>query len=251
MENKISKKIHYCWFGKGEKSKLMKKCIKSWKRYLPDYEIIEWNEDNYDFLSNDFCREAYENKKWAFVSDYARLDILYKNGGIYMDTDVEIIKNIDELLLDEAFIGFENKDYLSTAVIGAQKENLWIKEVLEYYRNRRFIKQNGEMDLIPNPVIITGITCEKYNLKIDNSSQNLNSILRVYPKEYFSPKNVDRTSDISLKTYAIHHFNGSWLDENSGVKKMIADFIISNFDIKVSSKIFSLYQKIKKLKNGE
>ena len=118
----IPKKIHYVWFGKGEMNERSKKCLESWKKILPDYEIKEWNEDNFDINYNDFTKQAYENKKWAYLSDVVRLYALYTEGGIYMDTDVEIYKSLDEFLDLDGFIGFEDKHYLSTGTIGSKKK---------------------------------------------------------------------------------------------------------------------------------
>lgn len=120
----IPKKIHYCWFGRGEKPKLAKKCIQSWKKYCPDYEIIEWNEDNFDIDQYPYLRWCYDNKKWAFLSDFARLLVVYQNGGIYFDTDVELIKTPDELLGCNAFFGFENDKNIATGLgFGAEARN--------------------------------------------------------------------------------------------------------------------------------
>ena len=125
----IPKVIHYCWFGKGEMPKLAKKCIRSWKKYCPDYEIICWNEDNFDLSQNRYMREAYEAGKWAFVSDFARLKIIYENGGIYLDTDVEIIKPIDDLTVNRGFMGFDEKGIVATGLgFGAEKGNEIIGE---------------------------------------------------------------------------------------------------------------------------
>ena len=126
MSNKIPKIIHYCWFGKKEKPNIVKKCISSWKVILKDYEIIEWNEENFDISSNNFVRQAYENGKFAFVSDYVRVYALYNYGGIYLDTDVEVFKNFDPLLNNESFWGFEEKNFIATSTIGAQKNNKFI-----------------------------------------------------------------------------------------------------------------------------
>ena len=112
----IPKKIHYCWFGRGEKPKLARKCIESWKRYCPDFEIIEWNEDNFDVTKYAYSKYCFDNKKWAFLSDFVRLIVIYENGGIYFDTDVEVIKSLDNLLQYEAFYGFENEDYVATGL---------------------------------------------------------------------------------------------------------------------------------------
>ena len=121
MEQKIPKVIHFCWFGHGEYPELIVKCMETWKKYLPEYEIVKWSEDNFDINSNQYVKEAYENKKWAFVTDYVRLYALYTCGGIYLDSDVEILKPIDEFLDNEAFSGFESKDTVPTAIMGAVK----------------------------------------------------------------------------------------------------------------------------------
>ena len=112
----IPKKIHYCWFGKGPKSKLFEKCLASWKKYFPDFEIIEWNEENFDVSSNKYVKEAYENKKWAFVSDYARLKIIYEEGGIYFDTDVEVLKRIPDEILETGYFAKESDNYIATGL---------------------------------------------------------------------------------------------------------------------------------------
>ncbi len=139
----IPKVIHYCWFGGGEKSRLMKKCIKSWKKYCPDYEIIEWNEDNFDVNGIEFTKGAYNAKKWAFVTDYARLDIIYKHGGIYLDTDVELLKPLDELLKYKGFFGFEEMGMVNTGVgFGAEKGNLLVKQMRDDYNNDVYSKDS-------------------------------------------------------------------------------------------------------------
>ena len=130
----IPKKIHYCWFGRGEKPALAKKCIASWKKYCPDYEIIEWNEDNFDINYNAYTKYCYENKKWAFLSDYVRLLVVYEHGGIYYDTDVEALKSFDDLLTYKAYFGFENEEHINTGIgFGAEKEHTVLKSMLEMY----------------------------------------------------------------------------------------------------------------------
>ena len=133
----IPKKIYYCWFGGKPLPKLAKKCIKSWKKFLPDYEIIECNENNFDLNCCDYVREAYDNKKYAFVTDYVRLYMLYKEGGIYMDTDVEVLKNLDCFLNEKAFSGFENEKYVPTGLMASEKGNEIIGELLNYYDNKK------------------------------------------------------------------------------------------------------------------
>lgn len=130
----IPKKIHYCWFGRGEKSKKIKKCIESWRKYCPDYEIVEWNEDNFDVYQNAYTKYCYDNKKYAFLSDYARLLIVYYEGGIYYDTDVEVIKPINDLLKNKAFVGFEVNEYINTGIgFGAEKDSSAIKLMINEY----------------------------------------------------------------------------------------------------------------------
>lgn len=151
----IPKIIHYCWFGKKEMPELAYKCIESWKKHLPDYEIYLWNEDSFDLNLNRFCREAYICKKFAFVTDYVRLYALYNFGGIYMDTDVEILKNIDQFLETPAFSGFETESDIPTGIMGSEKLGKWAEEQLEYYNDISFIKPNGGYNTKPNVQIIT------------------------------------------------------------------------------------------------
>lgn len=212
----IPKKIHYVWLGRGEKSELIKKCIESWKKILPDYEIIEWNEDNFDINSNQYLKEAYENKKYAFASDYIRLAVLYEYGGIYLDTDVEVLKSFDDFLNLNAFTCFESNGYFTTAVIGAKKKNKWINDMLNAYKNLKFIKGNGQFDLTTNVARMSALTKEKYGLKSENIYQNLDAIV-VYPNDFFSPKDWNTGKIyITENTCTIHHFSASWY---TGVEK--------------------------------
>lgn len=200
----IRKCIHYIWFGKGEKNERVQKCIESWHKYLPDYEIIEWNEDNFDINFNDFTKQAYDNKKWAYVSDVARFWILYNEGGIYMDTDVEIYKPIDEFLDQEGFIGFEDIHYLSTALIGAEKNNPVIKYLLDYYNCIDFKLYDIWTDYIKyeetSPCIVSNLFKV---LGFDRDKDIVQHIkhFSIYPRSYFFTKN---------EGYAYHSFNGSW-----------------------------------------
>lgn len=214
MSNYIPSKIHYCWFGGNPLPELSQKCIASWKKYCPDYEIIEWNETNFDINCCDYVKEAYEAKKWAFVSDVVRLYALVNYGGIYMDTDVEVLKPLDDLLEYEAVSGFESIDRISTGFMACRKEHPLFKEFLDEYNNSHFIKQNGELDLTTNVIRITNI-CLKYGLKLDGSFQTINSFT-LFPHDYFCPKSVD-TGIITVtdNTYTIHHFDGSWLSDES------------------------------------
>lgn len=210
----IPKIIHYCWFGRKPKPELVVKCITSWKKYCLDYEIIEWNEDNFDINYNDYVREAYESKKWAFVTDVARLKVLYDIGGIYMDTDVEVVKSLDSLLEYMAVSGFESAEYISTGLIGAEKGNQMIYELLRDYDGEHFVRADGSMNLTTNVIRITNI-CRKYSLEQNNSIQTVNTFT-VLPRDYLCPKDYD-TNKLTLteNTLCIHHFNGSWLSEEA------------------------------------
>ncbi len=206
----IPKIIHYCWFGNNPKSKLIQKCIASWKRYLPDWEIIEWNEQNYDVRKNRYISAAYEQKKWAFVVDYARFDILNRQGGVFLDTDVEILKKIpDRLLEHEAFTGFESDTTVNPGLVFAAKAaHPMLKEIMAVYEKKRFGERiNGRIENIVD--IVTGIL-DKNGLKKDNSFQLVKGVA-VYPKEYFCCFNHEiQAFEIREETISIHHYAASW-----------------------------------------
>ena len=243
----IPKVIHYCWFGRNPLSKLSKKCINSWKKYCPDYEIIEWNEDNFDINSNQYVKEAYEAQKWAFVSDYVRLYVLYYYGGIYADTDAEFIKPMDEFLKYPAFSGFESNCDIPTAVMGAEKNNTWIGKLLEYYDDKHFIMSDGTYDMTTNVVTITNITKENYNIKLNDTTQCIEGVFILFPHDFFCPKNYD-TCEIKLtaNTHAIHHFNGSWHSEEERKNYNKRHRYIKFFGRNVGKKLFFLITVLKK-----
>ena len=206
----IPKIIHYCWFGGGELPELALKCIESWKKFLPDYEIKEWNESNFNLDLYPYAREAYDNRKFAFVTDIVRLYALYHEGGIYMDTDVEVLKNLDNYLIHNAFSGFESDGYILTGIIASVAHNHWLKLQLDYYDGRHFLFKNGSLDLTTNVEIITKITKAHYKIELNNSYQDIGDIV-FYPSDFFCPKN-HATGIISFtkNTACIHHFAGSW-----------------------------------------
>lgn len=218
----IPKKIHYCWFGGKEKPDLVKKCIESWQKYCPGYEIIEWNEDNFDLESNIFVKQAYEHKKYAFISDYVRLYVLYNYGGLYFDTDLEVVQNLDKYLKLPAFTGYESDEYCVTAIMGSEKHNKWIKKLLDYYQDKTFIKSDNTLDTTPNTIIITNITVNDYHVTLGNK-KIVTKDMTIYPKEYFSPKDcLTGIIKVTKNTHTIHHFNGSWLpkeDQKSIMKR--------------------------------
>lgn len=216
----IPKVIHYCWFGKNSLSNMAIKCIESWKKYCPDYVIKEWNEDTFDIESVTYVKQAYENRKWAFVSDYVRLYALVNEGGIYMDTDVELIKSLDMFLDLEAFSGFESTGNIPTGLMAAERGQSLFEELLHDYDNESFIKEDGTLDMTTNVQRITK-TCLKYHLKLDNSLQTINGFT-LYPMDYFCPKDtVTKKLTITNNTAAIHHFDGSWMPND---RKFVSRF---------------------------
>lgn len=206
----IPKIIHYCWFGHGPKPDLALNCISSWKQYLPDYELKEWNEDNFDLSCNRYVKEAYDNRKFAFVTDYVRLFALYNEGGIYMDTDVEVLGRFDQFLHHKAFSGFETDGFVPTGMMGAEKGSQWAKDLLEQYNGRFFVLEDGSLDMTTNTTVITNYMLGK-GLVQNNTYQDFPDLCTMYPAEYFCPKD-HRTGIIKItaKTVCIHHFAGSW-----------------------------------------
>lgn len=240
----IPKVIHFCWFGKNEKSELINKCINSWKVHLPEYKIVEWNEENFDLNSNLFVKEAYKEKKWAFVSDYVRLYALYHHGGIYLDTDVELIRDIAVFLNKGCFSGFEDVGSIPTGIMGAVSHHPVIESFLNYYSNRSFYLQNGEIDVTTNVEIITKMSFDE-GFVPNGEYQMLNNGFHIYPKEYFCPKDyVSGKITITENTYCIHHFNGSWTSNKHKKKRALRQYFFSVFGEKFMWKILSLKKKL-------
>lgn len=225
----IPKKIHYVWVGGKEKPKDIKKCLKTWKKHLNGYEIIEWNETNFDINSHPFCQAAYKAKKWAFVSDYIRAYVIYHEGGIYLDTDVLVLDNFDKFLNNKAFVGFENIDHPFTAVFGAEKNHPLLKDMLNYYNkleNYEFsFKQN-------NTISVSDLLINKYGCKKDNQFQILDKGIAVYPDGILCNPSFDSVT--------IHIFTGTWLDEAKPFARTMNKFIKLRL---TSKKRAGLYKK--------
>lgn len=222
----IPKKVHYCWFGSSEMPQLSIKCIYSWIKHLPDYELVRWNEDNFDVNSNQYVKEAYEAKKYAFVADYVRLYTLYHHGGIYMDTDVEVLKPLGEFLTHRAFIGCENGNFLNTGTIGSEKGHIWIEQALDDYKNKRFILPNSNLNTKTITQSITEITMDKFGWLPKNEYQVLSEGLNIYPFEFFCAKDWNTGKiHVTNETYTIHHFSGSWLNKWDKLKLRIKNVL--------------------------
>ena len=206
----IPKVIHYCWFGRGDMPKLAEKCIKSWKKFCPDYEIVCWNEDNFDINENKYAREAYDAQQWAFVSDYVRLKILYENGGIYLDTDVELIKPLDKLIEEGGFMGFDDNGIVSTGLgFACEKGNELVGRLLKDYEDISFILPDGSYDLTPCPDRNTK-TLAELGMDLEHKDQIFMGI-KMLPEDYLCPvKYYTGKTVITKNTYSIHHFCASW-----------------------------------------
>lgn len=213
----IPKKIHYCWFGKNRLPDKAVKCINSWKKYCPDYEIIEWNEDNFDVRQNGYTEFTYDDRKFAFLSDYARLQIVLKEGGLYFDVDVEIIRPLDELLVHKAFFGFETEEYVNTGVgFGAEANNLIVAGMLREYD----ILLDGKHGTIGCPLLNTQALM-KYGLKQNGMKQTIDGAM-IYPIQYFNPYD-DPTGILNTteETVSIHWYAKSWMDKKTIIRSKL------------------------------
>ena len=211
----IPKVIHYCWFGKGKLSPLAEKCIKSWKKFCPDYEIICWSEDNFDISQNKYARQAYDAGKWAFVSDYVRLKVMYEHGGIYFDTDVELIKPIDDLVRDHGYMGFDDNGLVSTGLgFACEKGNRLVEAILKDYDDIPFVLSDGSYDTTPCPDRNTK-TMQKLGLNLEEKNQIFMELL-LLPEDYLCPiKYYSGKKKITPNTHSIHHFCASWISKTA------------------------------------
>lgn len=241
----MEKVIHYCWFGGKPLSKMAKKCIKSWKKFFPDYEIKEWNESNFNINICPFVKEAYENKKWAFVSDYARLYALYNEGGVYFDTDMEVIKKCEFLLEDDLFLGYEENQVIAAGVMGASSaNNTYIKQLIDWYdRQKEFNTNNVFHYAIPK--IITNIFSQ-YAKKNVNGIDIINGGIKIYPEEYFYPINYNYSKkNFTKNTYMVHYYNATWAPK----EEKIAIYFFRTFGIKFGKFLLNRYYNLCNVKN--
>jgi hypothetical protein len=209
----IPKILHYCWFGGKEKPAKEKACIESWKKFLPDYQFIEWNEDNVDLDSSLFCRQAYDLKKYAFVSDYVRTKVLYEYGGLYLDTDYKILKPLDDVLTqNNNVLGWETSTHVGTAFMAFEKGHPVMQRFLHYYNSHPFKDDKGRLDITANVSILTDLLVE--DGAVCNREQQKVKDVMIYPRECFFPKKLGeyefRTTEATL---GIHYFSACWLTE--------------------------------------
>ena len=235
-EQKIPKIIHFCWFGGKEKPSKVQKCIDSWHKYLSDYEFMEWNESNFHINSNEYVKQAYEEKKFAYVSDYARIKALYQYGGIYMDTDVMVYKSFNDLLDNKCILGFEEEYYIATSFMACVPKHELIKEFIDKYENVSFYNSDKSLDLTTNVQRLTQIL-EDRGLVRTNKFQKLCDI-SIYPQEYFSPYDYANCIRKNTEnTYCEHLFLVSWLPWTIKAKKAIKKIIIPILGVENMNKL--------------
>lgn len=217
----IPKKIHYCWFSRSPIPDRIQECMNTWKRFCPDYEIVRWDESNYDIGKSTYMKQAYAHRKWSFVSDFARLDILYRHGGIYLDTDVEMLRSPDALLYQPGFCGVEKWGFVNTgAGIGAYPGNPIVKAMLDFRKRAVFVRDDGTLNLT---------TCGYYEtlplialgLKPGGDTQTVGGgKMTVYASEFFQPFDyVSGETHITQNTFSIHHFSGTWLGRGAALAR--------------------------------
>ncbi|SKB66217.1 Glycosyltransferase sugar-binding region containing DXD motif-containing protein [Lachnospiraceae bacterium] len=222
-EERIPKKIHYIWLGNKEIPREFRENIKSWKMHNPDYEIVEWNEDNYDFGKCVYAKEALEAHAYGFASNYARLDIIYNEGGIYLDTDVKALKNFDCLLHDRAFFNMGSADRVNNGCgFGAEKGSSIVKELLDVYNGKHFLLPNGKPGKKQGHTFLHPVL-KKHGFEIKNQYQKIDDVV-LYPSEVMSPKTLEGMEDMfSDKTVSVHLESGSWRNEKeqAGMEKLL------------------------------
>lgn len=214
----IPKIIHFCWLSKDPYPLKIQHCLNSWRKHLPDYEIILWDSERFDISRSVWVKQAFDHRKYAFAADYIRFHALYHYGGIYLDADVEVLKRFDDLLHLPYFLGAEFAGTIEAAVIGAEKNCDWVKECLDYYEGRRFVKEDGSIDIRKLPEIMEEVIKRKrmvvkmsYNQTDDISREGMLKDLYLFPNYYFSPKIFDsRRVTLHPETYTIHHYQNSW-----------------------------------------
>ncbi len=244
----INKIIHYCWFGGNPLDSTAIKCLESWKKHFPDYEIIQWNEDNFDVNQMDFMAKAYEDKKWAFVSDVARLIIVYEHGGLYFDTDVEVIKSYDDILEENvsAFLGLENGCVVNSGLgYGAEKNHPFLKRLIEEYEKIDYIQYRDHVSDIACPIITTDLLMQEGFIKEDRK-QTVSGV-SIYPSSYFSPLDY-HTGEIRIKeeTHSIHWYSASWQDEYIKKEQEKMRKLRAIFGVKIAETIYGVISCMKK-----
>ncbi len=251
-QDRIPKIIHSVWIGNGEKSEIAKKSMVSWQVFCPDYAFMEWNESNFDIKNS--CRyvvEAYSKGKWAFVSDYIRLKILYEYGGIYLDTDMELLQNIDSFLKYRGFFCTESRYSVSTAIIAAEPQAPWIKELLDEYENEPFINEDGSFNKQTNTKRVQKYLEIKYNYSWEKGLQELLPGFYVFPADFFSPLNCyTGVLNMTNNTFAIHHYDNTWMSPEEKIKKRLKQIATRIIGEDNRAKMVQIKEKLSKKSGG-
>jgi len=253
----IPKIIHYCWLSGDEFPPLIQKCIDSWKEKLPDYEFMLWDTNRFNLEDNIWVKQAFERKKYAFAADYIRLYAVYNYGGIYLDTDVEVIKSFNDLLERPYFVGTEGLGFIEAAVFGAEKNSPWVKQCLDYYTGKSFINDDGTYNTLTLPRIMnsqiskirTIKEIKPFNIEVNLQREDTNS-LYMFPEDFFTAKNhgtgvIEKTAN----TYSIHHFAMSWVPKSTKFLPNIKRKLMAVFGVRFINGIIHLFglRKIKQL----
>lgn len=241
----IPKIIHLCWLSGDPYPAKIARCLDSWKTHLPDYEIRLWDTQSFDLEKSKWVKQAFEKKKYAFAADYIRFYALYHYGGIYLDSDVEVLKSFDDLLDLPYFVGAEKAGTIEAAILGAKKGTDWIKYCLDYYQDREFVREDGTLDIRKLPEIMVDEIGKRKNIRqlnIEESRKirdlNFEKEVLVMPDEYFSPKIFDsREVLITPDTYAIHHYQNSWFSPKAKIYYRTRSKLIRLFGYKLVVKI--------------
>lgn len=244
----IPKIIHYCWFGRGKKPEIVEKCIESWKKYLPDYQIMEWNEDNFDINIFQYSKDAYEAKKYAFASDVARVKALYEYGGLYFDTDVEVLKPLEEeFLKHECLLGFELENYVATSFMACVPHFPLMKDFYDLYQNLSFYDEKGEIITGTNVNKLTTML-ERQGLVRNNMIQTLENGITIYPIEYFSPFDyANCIYEITENSFCVHHFYVSWLPKHIRRRKQIKKVLVKLLGKEKMRTLINFVKKLMKI----
>lgn len=245
----IPKIIHFCWFGSNPYPDVVIECMKSWKKMCPDYKIMCWNEYNFDVNQNLYVQGAYSEKKWAFVSDYARVKVLYEHGGVYLDTDVELIKPIDELLYNKAFMGFEHGGGVNSGLIAGSEAGMsFFKDLLCKYDEMNFYNMDGTPNLTSCVKYTTDMLVEK-GLEIKDKKQIIDQVT-IYPVEFFCPQNqYTGKIEITNNTFSVHRYLGSWATGTIKYRNELRNHMLNTYGKVLGYPCFAIKYSLYVIKN--
>lgn len=236
--------VHYCWFGRGPKSALIRECMASWQEKLPGYTFMEWTEDNFDVNATLFTRQAYAAKRYAYVSDYARLCALQQYGGIYLDTDEKLLKDITPLLQDASLTaGFETEESVMVGVLAAEPGHPLIEQFKTYYEENAFQDDQGNITARPNPRILTGLLTDR-GLMLNGRRQTLEGGITIWPVETFCAKTRDLQYCITPDTYGVQYYEGSWMPRKDKIKWAVRNGVARTLGPGTYRRMMKIYETL-------